>query len=51
MRILDVGCGMRKHKDAIGIDFRRVKGVDIIADATFLARAQLLQPSSRLLIM
>jgi len=36
MRILDVGCGMRKHKDAIGIDFRRVKGVDIIADATFL---------------
>ncbi len=36
MRALDVGCGTRKIKGAIGIDLRKVKGVDVIADATML---------------
>jgi len=36
MVVLDVECGARKHKGCIGIDLRRVKGVDVIAAATAL---------------
>ena len=34
--LLDIGCGDRKHDAAIGIDTRRTKAVDIIADAAKL---------------
>lgn len=34
--ILDIGCGDRKLKGAIGIDIRKTKDVDIIADAHYL---------------
>ncbi|MEM3010845.1 MAG: class I SAM-dependent methyltransferase [Candidatus Bathyarchaeia archaeon] len=36
MPMLDVGCGMRKHKGCIGIDMRKMDGVDIVADARML---------------
>lgn len=36
MLMLDVGCGMTKHKGCIGVDTRKLKGVDIIADACML---------------
>ena len=37
MTILDIGCGSLKHrKDSIGIDLRKLEGVDIIADASSL---------------
>jgi len=32
MKILDVGCGIRKATEAIGIDKFRVKGVDVVHD-------------------
>jgi ubiquinone/menaquinone biosynthesis C-methylase UbiE len=34
--MLDLGCGSSKHKGCLGVDVRRVKGVDIIADASRL---------------
>jgi len=36
MLILDVGCGASKHKGCLGVDLRKVKGVDVIADASCL---------------
>lgn len=33
--ILDIGCGENKKGD-VGIDFRKIKGVDIVAHAEFL---------------
>jgi len=35
-RVLDIGCGESKLEGAIGIDIRRTKSVDIIADARHL---------------
>jgi len=32
MVILDIGCGHRKAPNSIGVDIRRTRGVDIIAD-------------------
>ena len=36
-RILDVGCGESKLEGAIGVDIRKTKAVDIIADARHLS--------------
>jgi len=36
MLLLDVGCGSAKHKGCIGVDLRRRKPVDVIADASSL---------------
>lgn len=36
MIMLDVGCGAAKHKGCIGIDLRKLKGVDVVADANKL---------------
>jgi predicted SAM-dependent methyltransferase len=33
---LDIGCGNKKRPCSIGIDIKRSKGIDIIADARFL---------------
>jgi ubiquinone/menaquinone biosynthesis C-methylase UbiE len=34
--MLDVGCGSSQHKGCLGVDVRRLKGVDVIADASIL---------------
>lgn len=34
--VLDVGCGEKKLVDAIGVDIRRIVGVDVVADARYL---------------
>jgi len=34
--MLDIGCGENKREDAIGVDFRKTRSVDVIADAHFL---------------
>jgi len=34
--ILDIGCGDRKIESAIGLDIRRTKDANIIADARYL---------------
>ena len=34
--VLDIGCGEKKLKGAIGVDVRKTKDVDIIADARYL---------------
>ena len=36
MTTLDIGCGSLKHRNSVGIDLRKLEGVDIIADASFL---------------
>jgi len=35
-RILDIGCGESKLEGAIGLDVRRRKDVDVIADDRYL---------------
>ena len=32
MKILDIGCGRNKRKDAIGIDIVKLEGVDIVCN-------------------
>lgn len=32
MKILDLGCGINKVKGAVGVDYKKFKGVDIIHD-------------------
>jgi len=32
MTSLDVGCGANKHRGCIGVDLRKLKGVDVVAD-------------------
>jgi ubiquinone/menaquinone biosynthesis C-methylase UbiE len=36
MLMLDLGCGLSKHKGCLGVDVRRLRGVDIVADASRL---------------
>lgn len=36
MLMLDIGCGLSKHKGCLGVDVRRLKSVDVIADASRL---------------
>lgn len=36
MLMLDVGCGLSKHKGCLGVDVRRLNDVDVIADANRL---------------
>lgn len=35
-RTLDIGCGENKRKGSIGVDFRKTRDVDVIADVTML---------------
>lgn len=32
MLMIDLGCGSAKHRGYLGVDLRRLKGVDVIAD-------------------
>ena len=36
MLILDIGCGENKLEGAIGVDIKKTKAVDVIADARYL---------------
>lgn len=36
MILLDIGCGQEKAPDCIGVDIRKIKGMDILGDIQHL---------------